>query len=153
MENKRIEYAKKKNAQGYNCAQAIALAYQDLIPISPEILFKMVEGFGGGMGRMQETCGLLTGLYVILSYLTSDGDMENGKSKIHTYHYIKKLHDNFCKQTGSAHCFILLQGQAPSAKVCKSFSPDKYLVACEVFEDILKELHINFTQNPTFIDN
>lgn len=112
----RAEFAKQQHFKGANCAQSIVLAYQDLAPIEPKHLYQIAEGFGGGMGQMQGTCGLLTGLYMILGFLFSDGNMEKGQSKLQTYEKIRDLHDAFKQELGAARCSELLDGEKPSFK-------------------------------------
>lgn len=143
----RAEWAKRKNAQGYNCSQSIALAYQDILPFDPKYLFQMTEGFGGGMGKMQETCGILTGLYFLLGLLFSDGDLEKGQTKLKTYEKIRQMHDGFKNALGATHCCILLGGTEPSFKKCR----DKYETACLIFEKILAENNIILPEKPEFI--
>lgn len=143
----RAEWAKQKNAAGYNCAQAIALAYQDMVTIDPKHLYQAAEGFGGGMGKMQETCGLLTGLYMVLGLLFSDADLEHGKTKLATYEKIRALHRAFKERLGSAHCYILLGGTEPNHAKCR----DKFDIACAAFEAVLAEHGIHVPEHPNFI--
>lgn len=148
----RAEFAKQQNAKGANCAQSIALAYQDIVPVSPKHLFQMAEGFGGGMGQMQGTCGLLTGLYMIIGFLFSDGNMEKGQTKLQTYEKIRALHDAFKEELGAVNCFDLLGGEKPSFKKCQdTLKKDKYAVVCKVFEEILAKNGITVPQAPDFL--
>lgn len=121
--NTRADFAKNKNAQGVNCAQAIALAYQDLVSVEPKYLYQMAEGFGGGMGQMRETCGLLTGLYLIVGLLFSDGDMEKGQTKSVTYEKVRSLHHAFKQEFGAVDCLELLHGEKPGFKKCHDKFP------------------------------
>lgn len=146
----RAEFAKKQHATGANCAQSIALAYQDLVPISAKHIFQTAEGFGGGMGQMQETCGLLTGLYMVMGFLFSDGNMEKGQSKLQTYEKIRALHDAFKQELGATHCLELLDGEKPGFKKCHEKN-DKYIIVCKIFEEILAKNGINVPQSPDFL--
>ena len=56
-------------SQGYNCAQAVAAAFSDVTGLDPAGSAKMVSAFGGGMGRMREVCGAVSGMFFVLSYL------------------------------------------------------------------------------------
>ena len=53
----RVEIAAKKHKKGYNCAQAVACTYCDLVGVDEEMMFKAVEALGLGMGCMEGTCG------------------------------------------------------------------------------------------------
>lgn len=145
----RAEFAEQQHSKGANCAQAIALAYQDLVPIEPQFLYKAAEGFGGGMGQLQETCGLLTGLYIVMGFLFSDGNLEKGQSKLQTYEKIRALHTAFKQEFGATHCLELLNGEKPNFIKCK----DKHAKACKVFEEVLAQYGITPVQNPDFLNN
>ncbi len=61
--------AKAAFLEGHNCAQAVLLAFNTDIGLKDEDLLRISSGFGSGMGRMQETCGALTGGMMVISYL------------------------------------------------------------------------------------
>ena len=46
---------------GYNCAQAVAVAFCDVTGLDEKIVAKAVSPFGGGMGRLREVCGAVSG--------------------------------------------------------------------------------------------
>ena len=52
---------------GYNCAQSVFCTYCEELGISKESAAKIAGGFGGGMGRLQEVCGAVTGAFMVLS--------------------------------------------------------------------------------------
>lgn len=58
------ELAKTYFKEGYNCAQSIALAFCDEIGIEKTKLLRMVSSFGGGMGRLREVCGAVSGMFL-----------------------------------------------------------------------------------------
>ena len=64
----RVEKAKKLFKEGgYNCCQAVVLAYNDLFGLSDELAASIASGFGGGMGHTKNTCGAITGAVMALS--------------------------------------------------------------------------------------
>lgn len=138
MSTKRYDQVKQLNATGYNCAQAVACAYADITSLEHEELYKLTEGLGGGMGRMQEMCGALTATFLIISYLNSKPVLGHGKTKNDTYAKIRELHDGFVAKLGSSNCKTLLNGQAPKHGLCD----DKLQIACEVMEKKLAEMGI-----------
>ena len=64
--SKRAEIARNYFSCGYNCAQAVALAFEDILPLDKEGIALMSSPFGGGMGRMREVCGAVSGMYMVL---------------------------------------------------------------------------------------
>jgi len=138
MSTKRYDAVKRLSADGCNCAQAVACAYADLTGLGQKEIFKLTECLGGGMGRMQETCGALIATYLIMSYLNSDGAFAEGKTKLDTYAKTRALHDGFVAKLGSSNCKILLKGETPKHGICD----DKLQTACEVLEKTLCEMGI-----------
>ena len=64
MEN-RVERAVTNHNRGYNCAQSVVCAYCELFGMDESAAFRLAEGFGGGMGGMQDgTCGAVAAMYM-----------------------------------------------------------------------------------------
>ncbi|MBO5788234.1 MAG: C_GCAxxG_C_C family protein, partial [Bacteroidaceae bacterium] len=61
----RIEKAISLFKEGYNCSQSVVAAYADLYGFTPEQALKMSASFGGGIGRMRQTCGAACGLFML----------------------------------------------------------------------------------------
>ncbi len=51
----RVEETIAKHSKGYNCAQAVACTYCDLVGLDEETMFKITEALGAGMGNMEGT--------------------------------------------------------------------------------------------------
>ena len=54
---------------GYNCAQAVFAAFSDKTGLSPEYSARMASSFGGGMGRLREVCGAVSGMLMVTGIL------------------------------------------------------------------------------------
>ena len=54
---------------GYNCTQAVVLAFADLIGMDEKTLLRMSSSFGGGMGRLREVCGAVSGMFLVAGFL------------------------------------------------------------------------------------
>ncbi|HHT80591.1 MAG TPA: C_GCAxxG_C_C family protein [Spirochaetales bacterium] len=107
---KSIEYVEKARAlrsRGYNCAQAVACAFLDQVEVDEKTLFAIMEGFGGGMGGKQATCGAVSGAVAVLSLVSSKGDVSFG-TKADTYAAIAPLVSAFEVQNRSLVCKDLL---------------------------------------------
>ena len=68
----RIKDTIVRHDKGFNCAQAVACTYCDLLGYKEEDIFRMTEGFGAGMGGMQATCGALSGAVLLAGLKNSD---------------------------------------------------------------------------------
>ena len=98
------ELANLLHNQKYNCAQAVACAFAEDFEIDPQLVFKMCEGFGLGMGCMNGTCGAISGAVAILGLKNSDGNLSSPSTKLNTYHLSKMLHDQFNTKNNSTIC-------------------------------------------------
>ena len=75
---------------GYNCSQAVAVTYADLLGLDPLMCFKGMETFGHGMGSKLGTCGAISGAIFLAGFVSSTGNMDNdktNKSKKVSYDY------------------------------------------------------------------
>lgn len=91
----------------FNCAQSVIMGFPELITAREETILKLAAGFGGGMGRLQETCGALTGGFMIMGLLTGTEEPDKTK-KEELYARIQKLASEFREQFGSINCRDLL---------------------------------------------
>lgn len=104
MMNSRVKIAEEKHKKGYNCAQAIACTYCDLFGMDEENAFRATEGFGGGMGAMEGTCGAVSGAVFLAGLKESSGNLLSPDSKGRTYRLSKAITRNFKEQNGSLVC-------------------------------------------------
>ena len=100
----RIELADKRHGSGYNCSQAVACTYCDLVGIDEAAMFSMVEGLGFGMGNMEGTCGALSGACILAGLKNSCGNPERPTSKGSTYRITRQLMAAFKEQNSSVIC-------------------------------------------------
>ena len=100
----RIEKTLELHSKGYNCAQAVACAYCDLVGVDEETMFKMTEALGLGMGGMEGTCGALTGACMLAGMKNSTGNLEAPNSKVNTYKLSREILESFKVKNGSVVC-------------------------------------------------
>ncbi|MFA6784583.1 MAG: C-GCAxxG-C-C family protein [Sphaerochaeta sp.] len=103
MENIYVLRARDLHQKGYNCAQAVACAFLDKVAIDEKTLFSILEGFGGGMGGKEATCGAVSGAVAIVSLLSSKGGVEYG-TKASTYALSEQIVQRFVNQNKSLVC-------------------------------------------------
>ena len=132
----RVDKVAEKHKNGYNCAQAVACAYCDLVGIDEETMFRMTEGLGLGMGGMEGTCGAITGAVAVIGAIKSCGDIEKPVSKAATYKLTGELVKRFQEKN-----------QATKCKDLKGIETGKVLRSCAgciedataILEEILAE--------------
>lgn len=98
--------------EGYNCAQAVFCANCEDFGIDIETGAKLASAFGGGMGRMREVCGALSGLFMLLGLKDGYYDPKDNEGKKELYSKVQELAGEFKKEFGSIICKELL-GLAP----------------------------------------
>lgn len=108
MEHSRAQKAKEYFLSGYNCAQSVALAFCDLTGLSQAQTARLTGGFGGGVGRMREVCGTVTGMAFVLSALYGYDDPQDHTAKAQLYANIQQLAEKFSAENGSVVCRELL---------------------------------------------
>ncbi len=92
---------------GYNCAQAVAVAFCDVTGLSPEFSAKAVSGFGGGFGRLREVCGAVSGMTFVLSNLYGY-DAPSPEKQAALYALVQNLLGQFKDAHGTLVCRELL---------------------------------------------
>ena len=102
-------YAAKLFAEGHNCAQAVAVAFCDVTGLTPEIAAKLTSSFGGGMGRLGEVCGAVSGMLAVAGILYGgDGTGSDEEKKAH-YARVRELAERFRAEAGSLLCRDILK--------------------------------------------
>ncbi len=94
--------------QGYNCAQAVVLAYQEELGLSKDQLAKMMSSFGGGIGRLREVCGAVSGGVFVLGALQGYSDTRDAEAKAQHYRAVQDFAKAFSAKNGSIICKELL---------------------------------------------
>ena len=104
----RKEYAMDLFTRGYNCAQSVVLAFADDLMLDEQTLARLSSSFGGGLGRMREVCGAVSGMAIVLGLLQGYDDPADSASKAAHYARIQSAAKEFEAQNGSIVCRELL---------------------------------------------
>lgn len=94
--------------QGYNCSQSVVAAFADLYGFTEEQALRMAASFGGGIGRMRETCGAACGMFMLAGLETGCTDPTNREGKAANYAVVQELAEAFKQANGSIKCAELL---------------------------------------------
>ena len=95
------EYAESLFKSGYNCSQSVAVAFAEEAGLDKEMVARLTIGFGGGVGRMREVCGAVSGMAFVISALYNED-----KGRI--YERVQEVANEFRKENGSVVCRELL---------------------------------------------
>ncbi|MBQ2661287.1 MAG: C_GCAxxG_C_C family protein [Clostridia bacterium] len=124
-ENKR-ETAQNLFKKGYNCAQAVLLAYADDLGLPQKTAAMIASSFGGGMGRMREVCGAVSGMFMALGLKLGYSEAEDTAQKARLYADVQELASRFRAQNGSIICRELLEGVEKSSSPTPSERNELY---------------------------
>ncbi len=104
------QLAKKNFESGCNCAQAVLLAFSDVTGLDEGTAMKLAASFGGGMGKLREVCGALTGAFMAAGMICADDHVPTQEDKAAHYVKIRSLALRFKEENGSYLCRELLEG-------------------------------------------
>ncbi|MCF0176353.1 MAG: C_GCAxxG_C_C family protein [Bacteroidales bacterium] len=106
---------------GYNCCQSVVLAFEDCLfmtgeegcgagekPVPREVLVAMSSGFGGGMGRMREVCGAVSGMVTMAGFIKPSDDPSDMGRRTENYALVQEFAVKFREAKGSIICRELL---------------------------------------------
>lgn len=102
------DLAKSYFIKGYNCAQSVVLAFCDDYNIDKNTALLLSEGLGGGVGRLREVCGAVSGMAIVLSMKYGSSDINQEKKK-DLYSHIQSAAADFREANSSIVCKELLQ--------------------------------------------
>jgi len=106
----RSEVADAKFVEGYNCAQSVLFSFHDDLGLDAESALKLSCGFGGGMGRLGEICGAVSGGILVLGLKMGRGERDGRAQTDIAYARIREFMNRFSVRHGSCHCRELLSG-------------------------------------------
>ena len=136
--------------KGFSCSQAVISAFTDDFGLDNETALKVAGGFGGGMGRMGEVCGAVTGGIMVIGLKNSAGEAETGETKGKNYEIVRNFIARFRSRNENIRCNDLLgvdisthEGHEQAAKLglfktrCRQYVHD----AAEILENMLLVQH------------
>ena len=109
----RVTRAREFFTSGYNCAQAVALAYEDVIELDAETIAKLAASFGGGLSRLREVCGAVSGMAFVANFLSPCPTADDAEAKKANYALVQEFAEKFREQNGAIVCRQLLGLEKP----------------------------------------
>lgn len=100
--------AKEYFLKGYNCSQAVLMAFHEELGLDADAAAKMASSFGGGMGRLREVCGAVSGMFLTLGIARGYSDPKDPQAKKAHYERVQALAASFRERNGSIVCRELL---------------------------------------------
>ncbi len=119
--------AKELFEQGYNCAQSVILAFEDVTGLDTKTAATLSSSFGGGMGRLREVCGAVSGMFMVAGILKGYDDPEAKEEKADHYAFIQSLAADYKAENGSIICRELLDLPGAQSPVPEERTAEYYI--------------------------
>ena len=133
--------------KGYNCAQSVLMAFGDITGLDDDTAAKLASSFGGGIGRMREVCGAVSGAAMVLGLVKGCSDPDDREAKKAHYALVRGFADRFRELNGSIICRELLSGVQttpggdPETRTAEYYKkrpcPDLVSQAAEILDNML----------------
>lgn len=104
----RVARARNYFTSGYNCAQAVAMAFDDVMMLDSNSVARISAPFGGGMGRMREVCGAVSGMTLVAGAISPSIDPKNMDERKANYALVQSFAADFRAENGDIVCRRLL---------------------------------------------
>lgn len=123
----RGEKARNYFEEGYNCSQSVVLAFEDVFGLDRQTLLRLASPFGGGLGRLRQTCGCVSGMALVAGALEGYSDPKAKEAKASLYALIQELAAEYERENGSINCRKLLSRlmQVPEESVDAAPKPEE----------------------------
>ena len=102
------EIAKQLFFKGYNCAQSVFCAFSDVTGYDIDTSARMASSFGGGLGRLRETCGVVSAAALVLGIVKGYDDPADYDAKKRHYALVREFAGRFKRNNTSIICRELL---------------------------------------------
>ena len=142
------ERAKALFLEGYNCAQAVVCAFCDVTGLDMDAAARMASSFGGGLGRLREVCGTVSGAALVLGIVKGYDDPKDFAAKKAHYTLVQEFARRFREENGSIVCRELLKGvettpggtpeQRTSEYYKKRPCPELAYKAAKILEEVME---------------
>lgn len=104
----RVATARGLFLEGYNCAQSVFMTYRDVAGFDAQTAAIVSAPFGGGMGRLREVCGAVSGMTMTVGFLIPNNMPNDTGTKKRNYAAVQELAEKFRTENGSIVCRELL---------------------------------------------
>ena len=111
---------------GYNCCQAVAMTFADVIGLSEDEIARLTSGFGGEMGRMREVCGTVSAMTMVAGAIKPANDVNDKAAKTANYALVQDMAGEFKQMNGSIICRELLGLSKPEGSPVPSERTSEY---------------------------
>jgi C_GCAxxG_C_C family probable redox protein len=105
--------------EGYACSQSVLLSFAEQFELDSETAKLISSTFGGGMGRLRQKCGAVTGAFMVLGLAFGNTNPKDMDTKLDAYKKVRDLNQKIEEIHGTSNCVELLQKHATEAEVAE----------------------------------
>lgn len=140
------ERAEQNFRNGYNCAQSVLLAFGDVTGLDEHTAAMLSSSFGGGLGRLRELCGVVSGAAMVLGLVKGYADPGDREGKKAQYRRVQEFAERFRDKNGSIICRELLsgvstvEGNDPEERTAAYYKKRPCPALCRCAAEILDEM-------------
>jgi len=145
MNKSKVDDAVAYFSEGYNCSQSVLSAYCEEFGLDTETAQRVASGFGAGMGRLQETCGAVTGAFMVIGLKYGSYIKGDKAAKEQTYAMVQKFAELFEERNKTTKCADLIGADmrhgdlAFAMERVKEICPKIVEDAAEILESLMIE--------------
>ncbi len=142
----KVDFAVSSFKKGFNCSQSVFSAYSKLYGLNRKAALRIAQAFGGGMARMGQTCGAVTGAFMVIGLKHGKVKAEDEEAKEKTYEIVREFVKRFKSLNGSIICKDLLgydldtlegRKQVEEKQICETLCPKFVQNSVEILEKFL----------------
>jgi C_GCAxxG_C_C family probable redox protein len=142
----KVDFAVSSFKEGFNCSQSVFSTYSKLFDINHEVALRIAQGFGGGFARMGQTCGAVTGAFMVIGLKHGKVKAEDEEAKERTYEIVREFVKRFKSLNGSIVCKDLLGydldkpeelEEVEEKQICETRCPKFVQNSVEILEKLL----------------
>jgi len=120
--------------EGFNCSQAVVSAFAPQLGLDRVMALKVAGAFGGGMGRMGDTCGAVTGALMVIGLKYGQTNAEDKAAKERSYELVRQFAERFkARNRGCLTCRELLGADISTPEGMKQIKERQATTACPKF--------------------
>lgn len=131
--------------EGYACSQAVLLAFADRFDLDERTAKLISSTFGGGMGRLREKCGAVTGGFMVLGLANGNTDPKDMETKLAAYKMVRELNRRVEEIHETTNCAEILKKHASEADVAER--KHHKIICRKVVGDVTELVHKMLEQN------
>ena len=125
--------------EGYACSQSVLLTFTSQFDLDERTAKLISSTFGGGMGRLREKCGAVTGGFMVLGLKYGNENPKDMETKLTAYKRVRDLNHQVEEIHGTCNCAEILKKFATEADIAER--KHHKIICRRVVGDVVEQLY------------